>query len=145
MGQTFDKAEHFVFPWYSRPLQTILPIACWFSSFVPTWFIAMALARALEIPDDAPVKDQPYGWLWLVLLFITMFAFGTLGFICGQLLNLAIVRYTLGWSWAKIQYGDDGFRWLTRTIEAIDEYLVGPEWHEGEDPLFDPQLDRDVP
>src|SRR5438067_1688960 len=81
----------------------VLPIGLAFGSFVPLWFFARGLAYALGIPDHAPVKDQPNGFLWLVLFLAAMWVLFFIGILLGFLLNALILRFALGWSWTTVR------------------------------------------
>jgi hypothetical protein len=120
----------------------VLPIGLGFGSFVPTWFLARALAYILSIPDNAPVIAQPYGWLWVVL-FLAMMELGLFGgFGLGSLLNALILHLALGWSWTTIRGIDVCPEILVWWLEG---QLAGPKAFPGagwdQNPLYDSQLD----
>jgi hypothetical protein len=122
----------------------VLPIALTFGSFVPTWFLALALARAMGIPDHAPVRDQPLGWLWFGLFLAMMWGFLVGGAVCGSLLNVFILHSGLGYSWAGVRRADVCPRWLVDWLESrragsIVSKARVRKLHE--DPLYDPLLD----
>jgi hypothetical protein len=113
-----------------------------FGSFVPIWFLAMALARALGIPDHAPVRDQPLGWLWFGLFLTMTEAFLIGGFFCGCLINVLILRTRLGYPWAGIRGADVCPQWLVVWLEGRRaSRLKSLDRKEREDPLYDPHLD----
>ena len=51
-------------------LVTGLLLLCGTLMSFPLWRFAFWLAHRLGIPDHAPVRDQPHGWLWLVLVLL---------------------------------------------------------------------------
>jgi hypothetical protein len=118
------------------------PLGLMVASYGPLWFIGLGLARVLGIPDDVPVKDQPNGLLWLLLLFLSLAFLPVAGAMLGLSLNVWFVRSCLGWPRAAV-----------RRIEACPRVLV--DWLErreaasgrskdlakGEDPMHDAQLD----
>jgi hypothetical protein len=111
-------------------------------SFVPTWFFARALAHALGIPDNAPVKDQSFGLLWFVLLIAAMWAFLFIGCWLGMLLDVAILRFAFGWSRAAIDEAGVCPRSLIPGSWGVKEASSYSEWLDSEDdPLYDPQFD----
>ena len=118
------------------------PIGLAFGSFVPTWFLAWVLAYILGIPENAPVIDQPYGWLWFVL-FLAVMELGLFGgFVLGFLLNALILHLALGWSWTTIRGVDVCPDVLVRWLEgrfAASKVFPGAGWDQN--PLYDPQLD----
>ncbi|MBK6740960.1 MAG: hypothetical protein IPG64_25500 [Haliea sp.] len=69
----------------------LLPIGLMFASFAPLFFLAVLLSSILGIPEDAPVKDQANGMLWLVLfLFCNGYPndhwlFAWVGFKCNRI------------------------------------------------------------
>jgi hypothetical protein len=78
-------------------LLAILPIGLMFTSFGPTWIIAVMLANWLGLPIDGPVKDEEYGTVWLIS-FLAVGAFLMLaGYISGWLLNALISRHFYKW------------------------------------------------
>jgi hypothetical protein len=125
-----------------RLLFLVQPIALMFGSFVPTWFLAMAMARAMGIPDHAPVRAQPLGWLWFGVMLVMMEVFLVGGALCGFLVNVAILRSRQGYSWARVRGADVCPRWIVDWLESRragsrdSKDCMGPE-----DPLYDPLLD----
>jgi hypothetical protein len=80
----------------------VLPISLQLGSFVPLYFLAQALARLLNIPPNAPVRDQPRGLLWGVLFLAGMWLLQIVGVLLGVSLNGLILRFGHGCSWAEI-------------------------------------------
>jgi hypothetical protein len=127
---------------YLVPLGIIPPIALMIGSLVPTWFCARVLAHALGIPDNAPVKDQTFGLLWVVLFLAAGCAFLFIGCWLGMLLDAAILRFALGWSWAAVDESGVCPRSLIPGLWGVKEASSPSEWLDSEDdPMYDPQLD----
>lgn len=135
-----DPADRPALPRWLRIVLIVPPIGLVFASFVPTYFVSMALAELLDIPDGAPVKDQPNGLLWLGLLFVSMYAFMAIGFVLGTLLDAAFLRFSLGWPWSRIRAADPS---LERVLRRLERWVPGVSNNRtGElDPLYDRQLD----
>jgi hypothetical protein len=115
-------------------------------SFVPTWYIARALAHILSIPDDVPVRDQPFGLLWLVLFLITMATLVWVGLGLSLLLDAAILRFFFGRSWlmAAQEIGLNTSLWLP-WLWGVKRALSGSEQRDPKaDPMYDPLLDDPV-
>jgi hypothetical protein len=122
-----------------------LPIGLGFGSFVPTWFFAHALAYALGIPMNAPVRDQPNGWLWCLLFFIEMEVLLVAGFLLGMVLNALILRLGLGWPWTRVRGAGVCPEWIVYWLErqtAVSASAASKAVERLEDPMFDPQLDH---
>lgn len=70
-----------------------LPVGLGFASFVPTWFIARGLARALGLAwAGVPMRSQPNGWLWFVLFLVTMNGLMAAGGWLGCMLTARVLR-----------------------------------------------------
>ena len=120
----------------------VLPIGLGFGSFVPTWFFARALAYALGIPDNAPVIDQPNGFLWIVLFLAGMEMLLVGGFLLGFVVNALILRCALGWSWTTVRGTGVCPEWLVRWLEGPTAGSTGSkDFEPDDDPMYDPQLD----
>ena len=118
------------------------PIGLGFGSFVPLWFFARMLAYALGIPDNVPVKDQPNGWLWIVLFLAVMEMLLVGGFLLGFVLNALILRFALGWSWTTIRGVDVCPGVLVHWLEGLTAGSRGSKGVESDqDLMYDPQLD----
>lgn len=117
-----------------------------FGSFVPAWYVARALAHALSIPDDAPIRDQPFGLLWFVLFLVTMVVFIWIGLGLGLLLDAAILRSVFGWSWlTALQEIGVNPRFLIPRSWGVKLALPDSEDYDPEeDPMYDPLLDDPV-
>src|SRR5438270_7053326 len=112
------------------------PIGLMVGSFVPTWFVARSLARALGIPDNAPVIDQPHGLVWLVLFLATMNLFVFVGGLFGFLVNALILHFGLGWSWALVREAGVCPRMLVDRLEGLMASCLGSkEWERNGDPM----------
>jgi hypothetical protein len=123
----------------------VLPIGLVFGSFVPLWFIARALGYVLGIPENAPVRDQPYGFVWLVLLLATMWGLMFVGFCVGSVLNALILRLALCWSWSAIREGGVCPPLLVHWLEARTASAIGSQdFRWDDDPMYDLQLDDSV-
>jgi hypothetical protein len=85
-----------------HPLLALAPVGLQFASFLPLWFLARGLARALAIPDEAPVIEQTYGLVWLALVLIAMLVFMLMGFSLGVVLNVLVARLGFGWPMAAV-------------------------------------------
>jgi hypothetical protein len=119
------------------------PIGFMCGSFVPTWFVARALAHALGIPDNAPVIDQPHGLLCLVLFLASMTLLVFVGGLFGFLVNALILRLGLRWSWTAVRDAGVCPRMLVDRLEGL---MASPgaseECDRNGDPMYDPQLDE---
>jgi hypothetical protein len=133
-------------PWPLKVGLSLTPIALQFGSFVPLFAFSWWLARALSIPwTDAPVRDHPHGFLWIVLFLLAMWVLQLAGVMLGFLLNGWILRHHLGLSWEAIP--ETGLcarfvaRWFgQRLIPGKDATERSPK----DNPLYDPQLDYTV-
>jgi hypothetical protein len=118
------------------------PIGLMLGSFLPLWFFARALAHALGIPDDAPVRDQPFGFLWLVLFLTTMPMFMFAGMVFGFVMNALILRFGLGWSWAMVRRAGICPH---KFVDRLEGQTASPTWGKDrpwdEDPMYDPHVD----
>ena len=85
-----------------HPLLALAPVGLQFASLVPLWFLARGLAWALAIPKGAPVIEQPYGFVWLVLVLFATLAFMLIGFSSGVVLNVLVARSHFGWPMAAV-------------------------------------------
>jgi hypothetical protein len=85
-----------------EPLLALAPVGLMFASLVPWCLLARALARALDIPDDAPVIDQHFGLVWFVVAVATGLVMMLIGYSLGVVLNVLIARFAFGWPMAAI-------------------------------------------
>ncbi len=123
-------------------LGIVLPIGFMLGSFAPTWFVAMALARVLGIPDNAPVRDQPFGFLWFVMFISLFWVLMLVGYSVGTALNVLILRYAFGCSLAVL--GRDNFcpGWLARWFESRPPVRAGLDGgRRGGASMYDRDLD----
>jgi hypothetical protein len=130
-------------PIWWRIIFNFLVIGLQFGSFVPLWFFAQALAHLLGIPDHAPVKEQPFGLLWLILVFIAMPILQLGCVVSGFLLSALILRFGLGWSWAMIRDASVCPQSLIGWLEArVAVPIESKSWDfPHNNPMYDPQLD----
>jgi hypothetical protein len=120
----------------------VLPLGLMFGSFLPIWFLAMALARALGIPDHAPVREQPFGLVWLALFLTMIPVFFAAGMVFGFLMNAMILRFGLGLPWSAIRETGVCPDWLVDSLVGWRASATGSKERERhEDPMYDPQLD----
>jgi hypothetical protein len=75
----------------------VLPIGLMFASFFVLWSFASWLSSYLGIPDNAPVKDQPNGIIWIAIFLTVMIVLMITGYLLGWLLNAVTVRAFFGW------------------------------------------------
>lgn len=119
-----------------------LPIGLMLSSFVPLWYIARTLAYLLNIPDNVPVKDQPNGLLWMVLLYVSMLLLMLTGVLAGFVLNALILRYALGWTWTEVQASGAVPRIPTHWTRGRSNVMRRLVQHQrGRNPMHDSELD----
>ena len=94
----------------------VLPIGLMFASFVPLFLLAMQLSTVLGIPENAPVKDDPNGILWLVLFLVAMVILMILGYLLGWVLNAIALRHLFKWPQEKVRrvllYSEVPQKWL---------------------------------
>ena len=99
---------------------SLLPIGLMFASFAPLFFVTVSLSSILGIPEDAPVKDQANGMLWLVLFLFAMVILTTTGYLLGWVLNAIVLRVFFKWPQQKISrvllYSEVPPSWLKDTI-----------------------------
>jgi hypothetical protein len=126
------------------PFGMLLPIALMFGSYVPAGFFLWALAHAMGIPFDAPMPDNPYGIKWFIAAIVLACPY--IGFWLGFLLDIAIMRFGLGWSWEDIFdiYSDPRcLRCLIPRSWRVMEVRSDSEGLDPEDsPMYDAQLDN---
>lgn len=110
---------------------SVLPIGLMFSSFLVLMYFAAWLSEYLDIPEGAPVIDQPNGILWIVIFLSTMVVLMILGYLIGWILNAVITRTVLGWDPEKIRrvflYSEVPNEWLkegTANFEAGKTVVV---------------------
>lgn len=100
----------------------VLPIGLMFASFAPLFFLAASLSSILGIPDNAPVKDQPNGMLWLILFLVAMVSLMIAGYLLGWFLNAIVLRVFFKWPQEKISrillYSEVPPSWLKETNTA---------------------------
>ncbi|CAA0103357.1 Uncharacterised protein [Halioglobus japonicus] len=98
----------------------LLPIGMMFLSFAPLFFLALSLSSIHGIPEDAPVKDQANGMLWIVLLLFAMVILTITGYLLGWVLNAIVLRVFFKWPQQKISrvllYSEVPPSWLKETI-----------------------------
>lgn len=75
-----------------------LPMGLMFGSFAILWIFSVWLSAYLGIPEGAPVKDQPNGTLWVVVLLTVMVLLMIAGYLLGWVLNYLIVRTFYRWN-----------------------------------------------
>jgi hypothetical protein len=85
-----------------EPILAFAPVGLLFASLLPWWLLVRALARALGIPDEAPVIDQPFGLVWLILALGAGLVLMLIGHSLGVVLNMLIARFAFGWPMAAI-------------------------------------------
>jgi uncharacterized protein YfiM (DUF2279 family) len=97
----------------------VLPIGLMFASFAPLFFLAASLSSILGIPENAPVKDQPNGMLWLILFLVAMVILMITGYLLGWVLNAIVLRVFFKWPQQKISrvllYSEVPPSWLKET------------------------------
>jgi hypothetical protein len=137
----YDAGDLPMLPALIQVARVALPIGLQFGSFVPLWYFSLALLKLLDIPEDAPVKDQPYGWFWFASLMVEMVLLQLAGFTSGRFLSALILRHGFGPSWATLIDMGECPRVLARWLLGPEP---GPAWGEGEpeeDLLYDRELD----
>jgi hypothetical protein len=83
---------------------SILPFACAFlAAFLPSNFLARALAAAFGVAANVPVRDEPKGWLWLGVFLAVMIVLAVVGYLMGFVFNALIMHWAVGWSWPKVR------------------------------------------
>ena len=80
----------------------VLPFGLMLASLVPVVIFSMWLSTALGIPDGAPVRDQPNGLLWLILLLSSFVIFMLAGYFLGWVLNGIILLLVFRWPSGKV-------------------------------------------
>ena len=87
-----------------------------FAAFIPLWGFAKWLANVMDIPDGAPVKEQPNGLLWLALFLVSMLFLMVLGYVLGWVANACICRFIFRWRWERVRsvflFSDVPSEWL---------------------------------
>ncbi len=85
-----------------RRLITGLVLLCVAITSLPFYWFSAWLASCFGIPMvDAPVRDQPHGWLWLVLVLLAFVVlFSTCYLVVFGSLAL-LLRWRMGWSSAQ--------------------------------------------
>jgi hypothetical protein len=119
----------------------LLPMGLMLGSVVPTWFISRGLGHALNLPDDAPVRDQPYGVSWLILLFATMLVLFIGGAWFGLFLRACLLRFVFGWPWSAA-LRQAGPRFLFGSWGHRTDLPGAKQLGEDNDPMFDHQVDE---
>jgi len=90
-------------PKYSL-LVSMLPLACAFlTAFLPSSFLARALARAFGVAGNVALRDDPHGWLWVAVFLTVMIVLAIVGYVMGFVLNALIMHWAVGWSWLKVR------------------------------------------
>ncbi len=121
----------------------ILPVGLQLGSFVPLFFFAEALARALDIPWNAPVRSHPRGLFWFVPSMGEMLLLQLSGVLLGFSLNGLILRFGLKWTWREIQEAGACPRALARWLCERMTGTKGAGPHTAEEHLlYDDQLDE---
>jgi len=107
----------------------VLPIGLMFASFAPLFFLAAALSSILGIPDNAPVKDQPNGLLWLILFLLAMVILMIAGYLVGWVLNAIVLFVFFKWPQEKVRrvllYSEVPPSWLKETNTTIGSASSG--------------------
>jgi hypothetical protein len=80
-----------------------LPIALMFSSFLVIWPFAKWSAALMDIPDGAPVKAHPNGFVWLGLFLGVMVTLMVAGYMLGWLLDALLCLALFRWPGAKVK------------------------------------------
>jgi MFS family permease len=100
----------------------VLPIGLLFASFAPLFFLAASLSSILGIPDNAPIKDQPNGMLWLIIFLVVMVILMIAGYLLGWFLNAIVLRVFFKWPQEKVRrvllYSEVPPSWLKETNTA---------------------------
>jgi hypothetical protein len=81
----------------------IIPIGLIFLSFGPLYFFAQLLSSILGIPENAPVKEQPNGILWISIILTVMVVFMIAFYLAGFLINMILAHFILKWPWKKVR------------------------------------------
>jgi hypothetical protein len=106
------------------------------------WFFARALAHFLGIPDDAPVKQQPFGLVWLVLFMAAAWAFFLVALRLSLLLETSIRELAFRDAWSVARTTGLRRKFHLSGLAGVKKRSSVPErLDQAEDPMYDPQLD----
>lgn len=122
----------------------LLPFALMFGSWMPFWWFALELARALNIPMDEPLKEQRFGLLCLVLFLFTGVCFMLVGAWLGLYLVVATLRLGYGWTWADVlgsMFAPHRFESAMWGLKDLTLDSEDTDW--SADPMYDDLLDED--
>ena len=80
-----------------------LPIGLMFASFIPLLLVVVWLSSVFGTSMSAPIRSQPYEYLWLVLFLVVMVSFMAAGYLIGWVLNAFLLRILFGWSGEQVR------------------------------------------
>jgi len=81
----------------------VLPLSGLFAPFALLFQLIPWLEAVSGVPAGAPVRDHPYGGLWVALMLGLLVLGMLLGYLLGWVLNALIARWLLGWETSQVR------------------------------------------